>query len=244
MLIQILQSGVMLPNSFAHTMHLAGHLSQSFETVADLKHSTMASYSNVVLLVLGDPDIALADIWSIADQFPQKAIVVLKDDTCSKSNADLLNVGADDCVHIHSCPSEIFARITSIVCRKHGHATPTFNLFGMEVNLISRMAKYNGGVIPFKDYEFRVVEQYALRNCSVLPTCTFEQLTGMPSKADREGHKGPSIKSFQRKIRSLTCGGVLVTSISGVGISIISNPRRHDGSHSQYKAQSLPVDCL
>lgn len=226
MLVQILQSRVKLSEVFKNALTTAGHVVQPFETIADLQKASMACSSNILILVLNGSDITLADVWSVSNKFPEKAIVVFKDDACLESVSSILNMGADDCVHIHACPSEILARMVSVVCRKHGHSRPIFNMFGMEINLLERSARYMEKMISLKDYEFGIIEQYVLRNSNIIPLSILGEIRFIPEEQHVKRDIRSTVKSFQRKMRSRTDGNIVVSNIPFVGVSISSRKYR------------------
>ncbi|GBQ34602.1 putative two component response regulator [Gluconacetobacter azotocaptans DSM 13594] len=82
--------------------------------------------------------------------------------------AEVLSVGADDCVPASVDPTELLARLRAIVRRASGHDSLSLHIGRLTVHVDRRQAHIDGKLIPLTRREYDIVELLALRKNQVL----------------------------------------------------------------------------
>jgi two-component system, cell cycle response regulator CtrA len=95
-------------------------------------------------------------------------ILVIAQSATAAAIAEVLSVGADDCVPASVDPTELLARLRAIVRRAGGHDSLTLQIGRLTVSVGGREAHIDGKPVPLTRREYEVVELLALRKNQAL----------------------------------------------------------------------------
>jgi len=164
MLLQVLQVDLALPSSVEKAFLARGHVLESSRSVATLINEFAIENSSAILVLTDGVEVSIATVRDLCKALPDKAIMVLCGDRETSKFASFLNVGADDVLSIDSCPEEVHARVVTIVCRKMGFSPPVVELFGLQLNLVSRTVHFENSALSLSDIEFQFLEYLVLKS--------------------------------------------------------------------------------
>ncbi|MCE2576823.1 response regulator transcription factor [Komagataeibacter sp. FNDCR2] len=95
-------------------------------------------------------------------------IMIIARDITAAGVAEVLSVGADDCVPASVDPVELLARLRAIIRRASGHDSLTLQIGRLTVSVDRREAHIDGKPVPLTKREYDIVELLALRKGQVL----------------------------------------------------------------------------
>lgn len=93
---------------------------------------------------------------------PQTGILVIGRADAREEAARLLDLGADDVVTELTSPAEIVARLTAIVRRRAGRATPRIDVGGMVLDIDTQTVEVGGQDMHLTRLEYQLLEFLAL----------------------------------------------------------------------------------
>jgi len=94
-----------------------------------------------------------------------------------------LGLGADDCLELGMCATELIARSRSVVRRARGHAAATIRIGDLEIDMAAQTVVFAGRRLRITGKEFALLELLALRRGAVVSRETImDHLYGGPEE--------------------------------------------------------------
>ncbi|ACI53172.1 two component transcriptional regulator, winged helix family [Gluconacetobacter diazotrophicus PA1 5] len=124
------------------------------------------SHYDLAVIQQGSPNARL--LRRIRSSRVPTPVIIIARDTTPPAIAEVLSVGADDCVPASIDPTELLARLRAIVRRAGGHDSLTLQIGRLTVNVNQREVHIDGKPVPLTRREYDVVELLALRKNQAL----------------------------------------------------------------------------
>lgn len=155
-------------NPVARRLIRAGHVVDEVSDCIGLEEAArFASDALILHATSAGPDL-LRLVAALRAKNPQVTIIVV---TAADQAAlcALLDAGADDIVRSPADPRLLIARVTALIRRGWGHATPELRAGQLALHIGRWECTVDGRVIPLTEMEYRLVEALALRRGQPVP---------------------------------------------------------------------------
>ena len=145
---------------------IEGSISITMSGPEGVAETLRRSHYDIAVLQQSAPETRL--IKHIRNSREPTPVIVIAQETSPRTVADVLSVGADDCVPSSIEPVELLARLRAIVRRIGGHDSMTLHIGRLTVCVDRRETHVDDKLVPLTRREYDVVELLALRKGQVL----------------------------------------------------------------------------
>ncbi|MFT8775953.1 MAG: response regulator transcription factor [Gluconacetobacter liquefaciens] len=143
-----------------------GSVSITMSGSAGVVETLRRSHYDIVVIQQTSPDMKL--LRHIRNSRVPTPVMVIALTSTPLEVAELLSIGADDCVPASVDPAELLARLRAIVRRVSGHDSLTLHIGRLTVGVDRREVHVDSKPVPLTRREYDLVELLALRKTQVL----------------------------------------------------------------------------
>ncbi|NVN10205.1 response regulator transcription factor [Nguyenibacter vanlangensis] len=145
---------------------LEGSVSITMSGPAGVVETLRRSHYDIVVVQQAAPDVKL--LRHIRNSRIPTPVMIVAQNTTPAAVADVLSVGADDCVLASADPRELLARLRAIVRRVSGHDSLTLHIGRLTVGIDRREVHIDDKLVPLTRREYDLFGLLALRKTQVL----------------------------------------------------------------------------
>ncbi|MBB2203569.1 response regulator transcription factor [Gluconacetobacter takamatsuzukensis] len=145
---------------------LGGSVSITMSGPEGIVETVRRSHFDIVVIQQSVPDMKL--VRHIRKSRVPTPVMILVRQSTPHAVAELLSIGADDCVPASVDPIELLARLQAIVRRVSGHDSRTLHIGRMTVGVDRREVHIDSKLVPLTRREYDLLELLALRKTQVL----------------------------------------------------------------------------
>lgn len=145
---------------------LDGSVSITMSGSAGVVETLRRSHYDIVVIQQATPDTKL--LRHIRNSRVPTPVMIITRTSTPQAVAELLSIGADDCVPDSVDPAELLARLRAIVRRVSGHDSLTLHIGRLTVGVDRREVHIDSKLVPLTRREYDLVELLALRRTQVL----------------------------------------------------------------------------
>ena len=143
-----------------------GAISITMSSAEGVVETLRRSRYDLAVIQQASPDTRL--LRHIRNSRQPTPILIIARQTTPATIADVLSIGADDCVPATVDPIELLARLRAIIRRVSGHDSLTLHIGRLTVNVDRREAHVDDRLLPLTPREYDLVELLALRKSQAL----------------------------------------------------------------------------
>lgn len=143
-----------------------GSVSITMSGSAGVVETLRRSHYDIVVIQQTTPDMKL--LRHIRNSRVPTPVMIIAQSSTPSAVAELLSIGADDCVPASVDPVELLARLRAIVRRVSGHDSLTLHIGRLTVGVDRREVHVDSKPVPLTRREYDLVELLALRKTQVL----------------------------------------------------------------------------